>query len=550
MDPVPGTSAEPNENSDNESVADIEDAQHDPIQRIAEDASEDDDEGSYASDDSSDEDLDIGTVAPTWCITTTTGMRPIPFSETDRLLVPFPGEGNPIDFFELLLDNIFLENICKFSNSYAFEVFCKPTLTPKSRIHKWKDLTIEELKRFIGLVLHTKTIRLNRLQDYWKTDWLFNLCFRQCMARDRFMNILRCLYFFKPNTPTNDLMHRIRFVTDFFNDKMHSVYYPQKELSLDEAMVLWRGRLRFRQYIKGKRHKYGIKLYTLTEHQGLILKFHVYAGAEDNEVGGKGHTEKVVLHLLREKLGKGHAVYMDNFYNSFSLASKLLAEKTFCTGTLRLDRKLVPAEVKSTVLRKGETIARYGESVMVAKWKDKRVVTYLSTEFENEMVDFINKRGNVVKKPLPIVKYNAHMSGVDRADQMLSYYPCERKTLRWYKKIFVHVLQMLLLNAHKLYNMHCPKQTFYDFRLNIIRSLLPAPPPKVVEGPAQKRLRQGVHKIVKNTERNASNRIKRKNCRTCWKNKKDAKTTYYCGTCVDKPGLCLGQCFDEYHDAL
>lgn len=345
-------------------------------------------------------------------------------------------------------------------------------------------------------------------------------------------------------------MHRIRFVTDFFNDKMRSVYYPQKELSLDEAMVLWRGRLRFRQYIKGKRHKYGIKLYTLTEHQGLILKFHVYAGAEDNEVGGKGHTEKVVLHLLREKLGKGHAVYMDNFYNSFSLASKLLAEKTFCTGTLRLDRKLVPAEVKSTVLRKGETIARYGESVMVAKWKDKRVVTYLSTEFENEMVDFINKRGNVVKKPLPIVKYNAHMSGVDRADQMLSYYPCERKTLRWYKKIFVHVLQMLLLNAHKLYNMHCPKQTFYDFRLNIIRSLLPAPPPKVVEGPAQKRLRQGVHKIVKNTERNASNRIKRKNCRTCWKNKKDAKTTYYCGTCVDKPGLCLGQCFDEYHDAL
>lgn len=109
---------------------------------------------------------------------------------------------------------------------------------------------------------------------------------------------------------------------------------------------------------------------------------------------------------------------------------------------------------------------------------------------------------------------------------------------------------MILLNAHKLYNMHCPKQSFYDFRLNIIRSLLPAPPPKVVEGPAQKRLRQGVHKIVKNTERNASNRIKRKNCRTCWKNKKDAKTTYYCGTCVDKPGLCLGQCFDEYHDAL
>lgn len=37
-----------------------------------------------------------------------------------------------------------------------------------------------------------------------------------------------------------------------------------------DCPVLWRGRLRFRQYIKGKRHKYGVKLYTLTEHQGFL----------------------------------------------------------------------------------------------------------------------------------------------------------------------------------------------------------------------------------------------------------------------------------------
>lgn len=47
----------------------------------------------------------------------------------------------------------------------------------------------------------------------------------------------------------------------------------------------------------------------LTEPNGLIQKFCVYAGAMD-ELSGVGHTEKVVLHLLSERLGKGQSVYM------------------------------------------------------------------------------------------------------------------------------------------------------------------------------------------------------------------------------------------------
>ena len=42
--------------------------------------------------------------------------------------------------------------------------------------------------------------------------------------------------------------------------KIRSHYYPGRDLSLNEAMVLWRGRLLFKQFIKNKRHKYGIKL--------------------------------------------------------------------------------------------------------------------------------------------------------------------------------------------------------------------------------------------------------------------------------------------------
>lgn len=65
------------------------------------------------------------------------------------------------------------------------------------------------------------------------------------------------------------------------------------------------------------------------------------------------------------------------------------------------------------------------------------------------------------------------MSGIDRQDQMLSYYPCNRKTIRWYKKLFIHVLQMSLINPYYLYRKYSgdSRLHFYDFRLEVIRDV-------------------------------------------------------------------------------
>lgn len=103
---------------------------------------------------------------------------------------------------------------------------------------------------------------------------------------------------------------------------------------------------------------------------------------------------------------------------------------------------------------------------------------YISTEHDNEMMETTNKRGTVLVKPSAIIHYNNFMSDVDLQDQMLSYYACERKTIRWYKKIFFHTLQMSLNNAFHLYNKFSTnsKMNLYDFRLYILEKLLPKPP--------------------------------------------------------------------------
>lgn len=119
------------------------------------------------------------------------------------------------------------------------------------------------------------------------------------MSRDRFFLILRSLNFAdNPNREErmpNDRLYKIRPLLNYFREKIKNIYYPNKNLSFDESMLLWRGRLVFRQYLKNKRHKYEMKLYVkLTESDGLVMSLLVYTGQAD-EYGGVGHAKHVVL---------------------------------------------------------------------------------------------------------------------------------------------------------------------------------------------------------------------------------------------------------------
>lgn len=249
------------------------------------------------------------------------------FNEATGLKVPIP-ENKPIDWFTLIIDDVFLQSIVRETNLYAEEVFLSENTKEKSRICHWKELTLPEFKIFLGLLFHTGIVRMPQLQHYWRTDKLMKTCFGEYMSRDRFLLILRCMHISNntENVENPDRLHKIKPAIDYLNNKMLNIYSPSKELSLDESMVLYRGRLAFKQYIKNKRHKYGIKLYMLTEPNGLVIKFAVYAGAMDL-LSGVGHAEKVVLYLMNDWLGKGHSIFADNFYNSVSLTQALIEKK-------------------------------------------------------------------------------------------------------------------------------------------------------------------------------------------------------------------------------
>ncbi|XP_015922720.2 piggyBac transposable element-derived protein 4-like [Parasteatoda tepidariorum] len=540
-------------NSDDDfyAASDIDDINYEFVDSESDSESEDEDSQLQVKQNNeavNEELISFNQLAATCWSTDFSSIKKIPFTRTNTLLVPAPN--NPRDYFNLFVSEDYLQKIVDCSNRYA-ENLKNLSNQFQSRITQWKSLTLEELKIFIGLLLHTSSAKI---VDYWKIHRLYKSVFPQYMSRNRFQLILRCLYFVDVQKNA-DHIDKCKLAIDNFNNVMESIYYPCKNLSVGESMILWRGRLIFPQYIKGRRHKYGIKLFALAEPNGTILKAYVLASTVD-VISGRGHTEKIVENLLEGKLNVGHAVFMEKKFNSYGLAAKLLEQNTYCTGTLSKKRNDNPNCIFAKKLKKGDNVSQCHNGVHVGKWKDRKEINYISTEFPNKMQEVITRHGTMRTKPVAIINYNKNMSGIDLQDQILSYYPCKREALRWYTKIFIHTLMMSLLNARVLYNKYSNQKsmTLYDFREKIIETYLPEITSDVqtTQKGCENQDQHKLTKIEKAKPRCLSNgktvnATSRKDCRNCYKNKKRLNTTTECKKCPGSPPLCF-DCFFELHN--
>ena len=81
---------------------------------------------------------------------------------------------------------------------------------------------------------------------------------------------------------------------DLSEASFSSVYIPGSVVTIDQTMVPWRGRLLFKQYIPGKAHKYGVKIYKIAATNGYTWNVMVYTGQQDG-TAGLDHADTVVM---------------------------------------------------------------------------------------------------------------------------------------------------------------------------------------------------------------------------------------------------------------
>ena len=382
-----------------------------------------------------------------------------------------------------------------------------------------------------------------------------------------------------PNAP-KDRLYKIRAFSDLMLRRCKEVYYPKKDLCVDESLVLFKGRISFKQFIKTKRARFGIKLYQLCTSAGVMLDYMVYYGDMNSQLGDDHQdfltTERIPMKLMNGYLGAGHVLHLDNYYTSPKLCKFMLENKTHVVGTVRPNRKQFPKELVACELGKGETafFKCTENNLLAVKYRavanksdnKPKIVHLLSTSEEAKLVNTSkkDKDGNVVQKPATITSYNSSMGGVDMVDQQLDQLLVLRKTYKWYKKLAFRLLLQGLLAGHKLYifNGGNRKHDFLRYMHDAVTQMFTRSPRLSREirtgNDNIRRLIGHDHFPSKRSKPTAATRRKSlvKNCRVCYaRGIRTAKggcvqSTWVCEGCPRKPGLCLDgvkDCFKAYH---
>uniref|UniRef100_A0A1A9WYG9 PiggyBac transposable element-derived protein domain-containing protein n=1 Tax=Glossina brevipalpis TaxID=37001 RepID=A0A1A9WYG9_9MUSC len=438
----------------------------------------------------------------------------------------------------------------------------KGMLGNSSRFLDWKETNHEEMRKFWALLLHMGIIILPSVQHYWNTSHLYRLPFwKNNMTRNRFEILLRFLHFSDQASDSNIKLHKIEPVIKHFNNTMERLYNPDKDLIIDDPMILWRGRLTLRQDIKkNKKTKFGVKVYELCESHGAVLRILVDCGKSDHLVNRRNYTTSVVLSLMDGFLDKGHVIYTDSFYNSVALTATLSLRSTYICGILRSNRQGNPEELIKQKLKKGEHNWQRSGSVVVCKWRDRSHILTISNMHKIEMIQIVNQSEKLKLRltvlPNVLRDYIKGMAGADRLDQMMSFQSSLRKTLRWHKNIAIHVVETMVYNAYVFYSQQVGHKLkkFLQFREEVILHLLDTKQStRLIQSPSSSpnigQNQSSLH-YLDSLPPTKKKKGPTRQCKVCAQKNIRRETRYYCPTCRNEPSLCIGICYKTYHEQL
>ncbi|CAB3228083.1 unnamed protein product [Arctia plantaginis] len=258
---------------------------------------------------------------------------------------PAFSSNDPAEYFYQVWDSEFMKLVVRETNLYAWQIisqFSDPDLDAEipKYLEFWTEITVEELYRYFAVLILMSFCHRSNIREYWETGIMGMPEFREIMGRNRFQLISKFLHFTSNESLlTSGHLRKIQKVAPVVahcNKKFKDLYTPAQHLSLDESLLLWKGRLSWKQCIRSKAARYGIKSFELCEAETGYLK----------------------------------------------------SRCTDVLGTLNRRRNGIPPAVKDVMpnVPRGTTVYRHSGDITLVSWKDVKVVTVISTYHIPEMV--------------------------------------------------------------------------------------------------------------------------------------------------------------------
>ncbi|XP_022195556.1 piggyBac transposable element-derived protein 3-like [Nilaparvata lugens] len=364
-------------------------------------------------------------------------------------------------------------------------------------------VTLEEIKKFLGISMLMSTLGYPRIRQYWESTFKVPII-ANAFPRDRYFNIRSAIHVVNDNDVTQamkdeDRLWKVRPLVDKFRTAVLQIP-RQEDASIDEQMIPFTGHVGFRQFVPRKPNPTGLKDYVLSSKDGLILDFEVYQGKNTTRLHPEveGHLKlgtggRAVLQLA-ETCPPGTNLYFDRYFTGLALLKALLALKekgisgTGTTMKQRLPNIDFKGDAELNLEGRGAFDMKVNddESVLALKWVDNKIITMASTRHGAEPFTMARRYSRATKQyidvPMPNVvrQYNINMGGVDLHNRMLSHYRSYHRTNKWTVRFMEHFFDMACVNSWLKYKSDCftqnvPKKDVMDlhsFKMRLAQLLI------------------------------------------------------------------------------
>ena len=171
---------------------------------------------------------------------------------------------HPLGLFSLFFNDSLVSPIVDETNRYAEQSL-------RGTEKEWST-NAEEIRAYIGFMILMGINRLPEIRDYWSNnEYMHYSPIADRITGDRFEQITRYLYFADNDTLSArgeegfSRLQEVEPIVSALKHNFQAAYYPHCQVSIDKAMISFKGWSSMKQYLPLKPVKRGFKVWAMAD---------------------------------------------------------------------------------------------------------------------------------------------------------------------------------------------------------------------------------------------------------------------------------------------
>ena len=225
------------------------------------------------------------TLPPSW----STEYSPIEIPEFDSVSGPPLPQKNlqsPLDYFHLMIPRDYFYAVAAQTNLYARQRLANKGVPECNFAKEFEPTTAAEMRAYVGLLLFMSVSPLPSVKLYWSESLpTYNPWVASVMTKNRFQELAIFFHLIdstkaKPKGQSGyDPLYKVRLIISLTQETFSGNYHPAEAITVDEAMIKFKGRCEILQYLPNKPTKWGLKVWACCDARSFyLMNYSVYTG--------------------------------------------------------------------------------------------------------------------------------------------------------------------------------------------------------------------------------------------------------------------------------